>query len=89
MSLAQSYIITLQMKNDVVSLNIYLQTVESILGAYAKFTFDGGKTPQLTSMSHYSWGSATSQIAGKITAAYLEDVSIFIGGTGNIGGSNA
>eukprot|EP01036_Dinobryon_divergens_P035193 gene35193-45581_t len=89
MSLAQSYITTPQMGNHVVSLVIYVQTVESILGAFTKFTFDGGKTPELTSMSHYSWGSATSQIAGKIAAAYLEDVSIFIGGTGNIGGSNA
>ena len=75
--------------NHVVSLDIYLQTVESILGTFATFTFDGGKTPELMSMSHYSWGSATSHIAGKITAAYLDDVSIFIGGTGNIGGSNA
>ena len=75
--------------NHVVSLNIYVQTVESILSAFTTFTFDGGKTPELMSMSHYSWGSATSLITGKITAAYLDDVSIFIGGTGNIGGSNS
>ena len=71
-----------------VSLSIYLQTVESILSASTTFTYSGSITPMLMSMSHYSWGSATSYIRGKITAAYLDDVSIFIGGSGNIGGSN-
>ncbi len=75
--------------NHVVSLNIYVQTVESILSAFTIFTFDRGKTPELLSRSHYSWGSAISLITGKITAAYLVDVFIFIGGTGNFGGSNS
>ena len=72
-----------------VSLDIFVQTVETIVGASSTFTFDGSITPEITRMSHYSWGTATSYIAGKITAAYLDDVSIFIGGGGNIGSSNA
>ena len=72
-----------------VSLNVYLQTVESILGASTTFSYSGQFTPELMQMSHYTWGTATSFIAGKITAAYLDDVSIFVGGSGNVGGSNS
>jgi hypothetical protein len=30
-------------------------------------------------MSRYTWGSATSFVSGKITAAYLDDVTVFVG----------
>eukprot|EP01036_Dinobryon_divergens_P027890 gene27890-36744_t len=74
--------------NQNVPLNIYLQTAESILSASTTFKYSGSTTPVLTRMSHYSWGSATSYIQGKLAAAYLDDVAIFIGGSGNVGDSN-
>lgn len=71
-----------------VSLSIYLQTVESILGTSSTFTYTGAFTPQIIRMSHSTWGTATSSITGKFAAAYLDDISVFVGGGGNIGSSN-
>ena len=55
---------------------ISIQTVEGIFTVSSKYTYSGYYTPQLLRMSHYTWGTVTSYITGRIAAYQLEDVSI-------------
>jgi hypothetical protein len=63
-----------------VSLEIYIQTVESILGVANSFTYSGSKSPFISKMSHTSWATATSYVLGYFPASYLEDIEIKFGG---------
>ncbi len=64
------------------ALSLYVTTVEGILGTSSSFTYSTSYTPAVLSMSHYTWGTATSSVRGYISAAYLEDVSVMIGSSG-------
>ena len=65
--------------NEVVNLNVYIGTVEGIYGDAATFNYVGYSTPLVTRMSHITWGSATSYIAGRTGSKFSDDYSIKIG----------
>ncbi len=49
---------------ETVSLAVYVQTVEGILGTSTTFRYDGGYTAEIFKMSHYTYGTAMSSLQG-------------------------
>jgi hypothetical protein len=61
-----------------VSLDIYIQDVETIYGASSTFTYHGSYTPAIYLMSHYIRGNALSSVTGRTSTSQLEDLQIRI-----------
>lgn len=64
-----------------VALEVYVQTVEGILGTSSTFTYNGGYTPAIIKMSsHYAYGTSLSSIVGKLANSDLTDMVIKVDG---------
>lgn len=62
-----------------VDVNVYVQTVETILGASTTYTYNYYNTPLVLKMLHTVWGTATGYIAGRFsTSSPTTDVHIKI-----------
>jgi hypothetical protein len=62
-----------------VDVDVYLQTVEGILGKSTTFLYTGGSTPSIFKMSHYGRGNVPSFVQGYITTDKIQEINIKIG----------
>lgn len=63
-----------------VDVNVYIQTVETELGASSSFTYAYNETPFITNMDHTVWATSTSSVTGKMISSTLTDYTIKIDG---------
>lgn len=69
-----------------VSLDVYVQTVEGVLGQSATFSYNGGYTPAIYKMSHVSRGSAPGFVQGFLASDQLASMTIkFQGNMADLG----
>eukprot|EP01040_Poterioochromonas_malhamensis_P001800 gene1800-1926_t len=63
-----------------VSINVYVQDVETILGASSTFSYAGGYTPQIFALTKNVRGGAVASVIGRPSTDILSDIQIKIGG---------
>jgi len=71
------------------TLSVYLQTVETIVGVQTTYKYNGGMTPTVVKMSHFTRATSMSQIVGKLVSNKLENFNVKIGNQfANLGEEN-
>lgn len=65
--------------SEVVSLSVYVSSVETILEGFSTYTYSGGYTPSVYKMQHNSWATGISQLTAKLVARDFSDISVKIG----------
>ena len=71
------------------TLSVYLQSVETIVGVQTTYYYNGGMTPAVTKMSHYTWATSLSQIVGRLASNELKNFNVKVGNQfANLGDEN-
>lgn len=64
---------------ETLSLAVYVETVEGILGAMTTFTYAGDWTPFVSKMTHVTWATSTSFVVGRTSTSDPTDLTIKLG----------